>query len=164
MGVRAPSGGAAFLQLLLRRRSLSLSAIPYERTSAKKTHLTRIFPVGAVAHGLTVRHDKVEHVDVWIAFHLLPPTKRTITSLSTAGVSCISVTLPTWFFHVASRPATNRSRSSSIILLQVSHLGTLAAVNFVACAGLTMMRQEERSLGTIIVVMINTPVRIRMVL
>jgi hypothetical protein len=49
-------------------------------------------------------------------------------------------------------------------LLQASHLGTLAAVGLVACAGLTMMRQEERSLRTIIVVMVNTPLRSGMVL
>ena len=49
-------------------------------------------------------------------------------------------------------------------LLQASHLGTLAAVGLVACAGLTMMRQEQRSLRTIIVVMVNTPLRSGMVL
>ena len=51
-----------------------------------------------------------------------------------------------------------------MISLQASHLGTLAAVGLVACAGLTMMRQEERSLRTIIVVMVNTPLRSGMVL
>jgi hypothetical protein len=49
-------------------------------------------------------------------------------------------------------------------LLQASNLGTLAAVGFVACAGLTMMWQEKRSLRTIIMVMVNTPLRSRMVL
>jgi hypothetical protein len=48
-------------------------------------------------------------------------------------------------------------------LLQASHLGTLAAVDLVACAELTMMRQQERSFRTIIVVMVNTPVRSGMV-
>jgi hypothetical protein len=43
--------------------------------------------------------------------------------------------------------------------LQASHLGTLAAVDLVAGAGPTMVRQEEPSLRTIIMVMINTPVR-----
>jgi hypothetical protein len=37
-------------------------------------------------------------------------------------------------------------------------------MGFVACAGLTMMRQEERPLRTIILVMVNTPVRRGMVL
>jgi hypothetical protein len=36
-----------------------------------------------------------------------------------------------------------------------AHLGTFAAMGFVACAGLTMMRQEERPLRTIILVMVN---------
>jgi hypothetical protein len=49
-------------------------------------------------------------------------------------------------------------------LLQASHLGTLAAVDLVARAGLTMMRQQERSFRTIIVVMVNTPVTSGMVL
>jgi hypothetical protein len=46
----------------------------------------------------------------------------------------------------------------------LEHLGTLAAVDLVARASLTMMRQDERSLRTIIVVMVDTPVRSRMVL
>jgi hypothetical protein len=50
------------------------------------------------------------------------------------------------------------------LLLQASHLGTFAAMGLVACAGLTMMRQEERSLRTIIMVMVNTPLRSGMVL
>ena len=55
-------------------------------------------------------------------------------------------------------------RGAGCFVLQPAHLGTLAAVDFVACAGLTMMRQKERSLRTIIVVMVDTPVRSRMVL
>jgi hypothetical protein len=50
------------------------------------------------------------------------------------------------------------------LLYTSSHLGTFAAMGFVACAGLTMMRQEERPLRAIILVLVNTPVRRGMVL
>ena len=53
---------------------------------------------------------------------------------------------------------------AGLFLLQAGHLGTLAAVGLVPCAGLPMMRQEERALRTIIMVMVNTPLRRWMVL
>ena len=55
-------------------------------------------------------------------------------------------------------------RGAGCFVLQPAHLGTLAAVDFVTSAGFAMMRQDEPSVRTVILVMVNPPVRSGMIL
>lgn len=57
------------------------------------------------------------------------------------------------------RPGNSLGRLRSGVacfVLQPTHLGTFIAVDLVARAGLTMMRQDERSIRAIILVMMAT--------